>query len=646
MMNSKFKSGMLVVLHLLIFGLTTVFAADLAHVADKQEIAQPDQSGKVSLTRANWSWPAEFENQVIYIARSTGGDASSTILMKPLTPIVSPSDGIVLFSGSINEFEVGIVLAHSEGLFSVISSRYPWESSAANPLTGSAVIKGQTLAITKGGSLEIPVKWTLLRVQDDRLTRIRNLDQFTDSSQANQVGFASRAEVLKSIFSGKEIDTKRLMNVGPVQFMVDKKISPKDGTVINLNKTEIPLSHLINDELLLTAGLHDIEIISGRIFKTKQTSTFDAVLGGTSMVSIEATRDRDVVALNSGFVASTSESLKQEEKVMPSTSVGDGKIQDAQRERARLDQAAISDEKTRLAQLAAAKEQERRVQEARAREFAEETRARDELLRTARLRDEEVAKLRQQLAGLEEKKVSSDQTIVFANRRALVIGNDSYMQVSKLVNAREDARAIAESLTQLGYQVTLKLDLTEKGMKLALRNFKEQVGGGDEVMIFYAGHGVQIGAMNYLLPIDIAGESEEEIKDDGIQLQRVLDDMNERKAKFTLAMIDACRDNPFKSVGRNIGGRGLSPTTAATGQMVIFSAGAGQRALDKLGPTDKSKNGLFTRIFLKEMQKSGVSIDKVVRNVRNEVVGIARSVGHEQVPAIYDQVVGDFYFRR
>ncbi len=233
-----------------------------------------------------------------------------------------------------------------------------------------------------------------------------------------------------------------------------------------------------------------------------------------------------------------------------------------------------------------------------------------------------------------------------AQRRALVIGNDSYRHVAPLANAREDARSIAQGLTQVGYQVTLKLDLNEKDMKIALRNFKAQVEGGDEVLIFYAGHGVQIGAANYLLPIDITGESEEQIKDDGIQLQRILDDMSERKTKFTLAMIDACRDNPFKKSGRALGGRGLSPTTAATGQMVIFSAGAGQQALDKLGPGDQDKNGLFTRIFVKEMQKPGVSIDRLVRNVRNDVVNLAKSVGHEQVPAIYDQVIGEFYFRR
>ena len=296
-------------------------------------------------------------------------------------------------------------------------------------------------------------------------------------------------------------------------------------------------------------------------------------------------------------------------------------------------------EQARLAEEARTKEQARLAQEAKVKEQAR-------LAAEVRAKDEEVVKLRQQLAKLEEEKINRNQKTVFATRRALVIGNDSYMQVAKLVNAREDARAIADGLQQVGYRVTLKLDLNEKEMKAALRTFKGQVEGGDEVLIFFAGHGVQMGAANYLLPIDVTGENEEQIKDDSIQLQRVLDDMSERKAKFTLAMIDACRDNPFKTTGRNIGGRGLAPTTAATGQMVIFSAGAGQQALDKLGPTDKSKNGLFTRVFLKEMQKPGISVDKVVRNVRNEVVELAKSVGHEQVPAIYDQVVGEFYFRR
>jgi len=232
------------------------------------------------------------------------------------------------------------------------------------------------------------------------------------------------------------------------------------------------------------------------------------------------------------------------------------------------------------------------------------------------------------------------------NRRALVIGNDTYKSVAKLLNAREDARAMASNLTSVGYQVTLKLDLNEKEMKAAIRTFANQVQGGDEVLFFFAGHGVQLGATNYLLPTDIGGESEAQVRDEAIQLQRILDDMSDRKAKFTLAMIDACRDNPFKSSGRAIGGRGLAPTTAATGQMVIFSAGTGQQALDKLNNADKNKNGLFTRVFIQEMQKPSQSIDRVVKNVRNQVAELAKSVGHEQVPAIYDQVLGDFYFKK
>ncbi len=233
-----------------------------------------------------------------------------------------------------------------------------------------------------------------------------------------------------------------------------------------------------------------------------------------------------------------------------------------------------------------------------------------------------------------------------APRLALVIGNDSYKSVPKLIAAREDARTVATSLAALGYKVTLELDLSEKQMKAALRTFAAQVQGGDEVVFFFAGHGVQLGAANYLLPVDIAGESEIQVRDEAIQLQRVLDDMSERKAKFTLAIVDACRDNPFKTSGRTIGGRGLAPTSAATGQMIIFSAGTGQQALDRLGSSDKHKNGLFTRVFIEQMQRPGVSIDRVMKDVRAQVAERAKTIGHEQVPAIYDQVIGDFYFKR
>jgi hypothetical protein len=155
-----------------------------------------------------------------------------------------------------------------------------------------------------------------------------------------------------------------------------------------------------------------------------------------------------------------------------------------------------------------------------------------------------------------------------------------------------------------------------------------------------------LGGANYLLPVDLSGDEEEHVKDDAIQLQRILDDLAEQKAAFSLAIIDACRDNPFKGRGRNLATRGLAPTSAASGQMIVFSAGAGQQALDRLGDSDRSANGVFTRVLLREIEQSRQPIDRALKAVRAEVVRLARSVGHEQVPALYDQSVGDFYFSR
>jgi formylglycine-generating enzyme required for sulfatase activity len=232
-----------------------------------------------------------------------------------------------------------------------------------------------------------------------------------------------------------------------------------------------------------------------------------------------------------------------------------------------------------------------------------------------------------------------------SQRLALVIGNDSYRHVPKLDNARADARALAKALEAAGFVVTLKLDVDQKAMERALRAFKAQLVGGDEAVFYFSGHGVQLAGENFLLPVDIGGQTADQVRDDAVGLQRVLDDLHDQKARFSLAIIDACRDNPFKGLGKAIGGRGLAATAPATGQMVIYAAGTGQQALDRLNEQDRNPNGLFAREFLKEMSRPGVPVSQVLRNVRSEVVRLARTVGHEQVPALYDQAIGDFYFR-
>jgi hypothetical protein len=230
------------------------------------------------------------------------------------------------------------------------------------------------------------------------------------------------------------------------------------------------------------------------------------------------------------------------------------------------------------------------------------------------------------------------------HRLALVIGNDNYQHVTPLHNARSDARAVKTALKSVGFDVTLEEDVDLQRLKTALRTFKGKIAGGDQVVFYFSGHGVQFEGTNYLIPTDLVAQSAEQVMDDAVPLQRVLADMREVKARFALAIVDACRDNPFKGTGRAIGGRGLAPVTDASGEMVMYSAGAGQEALDRLGPQDNDPNGVFTRVLIREISKPGVPADQVLKHVKTQVVELAEGVHHEQVPALYDQSLGEFYF--
>ena len=403
-------------------------------------------------------------------------------------------------------------------------------------------------------------------------------------------------------------------------------------------------------------------LVSGRSLNSSSQAIVNQVILEEKQIQQEQAKraqlERDQRELAINMKAEKEKSLAEEKRIQ--TELVKSAQDKALAEKARFEQEKRLAEENKLqAQMVKLQAQEKEKADAIAK-LQQEKESKEKALSAQKMEEERIATLRKELekeirASLQNEAINAQAQatqktksapLIFANRKALVIGNDSYQAVTPLVNAREDAKVVAESLSSLGYKVSLRLDLTQKQFKSELRSFKGQVQSGDEVAIFYAGHGVQIASTNYLLPIDIAAQNEEEIKDDGVSLQRLLDDMNEKNAKFTLAMIDACRDNPFKGSGRALSSRGLAPTTAATGQMIVFSAGTGQQALDKLGPNDKSKNGLFTRVFIKEMQKPGLSVDRVVRNVRSEVVALAKSVGHDQVPAIYDQVVGEFYFKQ
>jgi hypothetical protein len=234
-----------------------------------------------------------------------------------------------------------------------------------------------------------------------------------------------------------------------------------------------------------------------------------------------------------------------------------------------------------------------------------------------------------------------------SQRYALAIGNDAYSQIDRLEKAANDARAMGRALEKAGFQTTVLTNASRIQMNQAINQFVDNIAGGGQGVFFFAGHGVQINNQNFLLPIEtLSPRREADLADQGVSLQAIQDKVAEAKAKFTLLVIDACRNNPLpKKAGRSLGGaRGLAQASSAEGQMVVFSAGANQQALDKLYDGDRDPNGVFTREFLPWVGKPGVSIRQAVQEVRGAVYARAKSVNHDQFPAVYDQVLGDFYF--
>lgn len=228
---------------------------------------------------------------------------------------------------------------------------------------------------------------------------------------------------------------------------------------------------------------------------------------------------------------------------------------------------------------------------------------------------------------------------------AITIGNDNYIKVPKLQKARNDADLMGANLQKVGYNVTILKDTSYKDMVFQIDKFISQIGSDDEVVFFYAGHGVQLKTGNYFLPIDLDVQSESVVEKTSYSLDELMEKLNETKARFKLIIIDACRDNPLAVKGRSVGGsRGLAPPEPPKGQMVIYSASRGQQALDALSDNDKNPNGVFTRIFANKLVTSQSSVETIAKSTQEEVEMLAKSINHEQRPAIYNESRGDFYF--
>ena len=234
-------------------------------------------------------------------------------------------------------------------------------------------------------------------------------------------------------------------------------------------------------------------------------------------------------------------------------------------------------------------------------------------------------------------------------RVALVVGNNDYRNVPKLLKAVNDAHLMAETLKQLGFTVMFADSLSRQKFVEILLSFDNALESGDTAFFFYSGRGFEITGQNYLLPVDVpaatAGQ-EELVRDSAVPADRIIEPLGKRVVRSAILVFDACRENPFqRSGGRGLpGGAGLAPMTQLPqGVFSLFSAGPRQSALDRLSDDDGNANSVFTRIFAKEVAKPGVSLVDVAQTTRRSVAALTDTAGHRQMPVSFDQMVDDVF---
>ncbi|MDP6953234.1 MAG: caspase domain-containing protein, partial [Alphaproteobacteria bacterium] len=223
------------------------------------------------------------------------------------------------------------------------------------------------------------------------------------------------------------------------------------------------------------------------------------------------------------------------------------------------------------------------------------------------------------------------------HRIALVIGNSAYRS-SPLVNPANDARLMATALRDNGFDVIEKLDVTQIEMKLAITTFGEKLDAaqGNAVGLFYyAGHGVQVGGVNYLIPIDAPIEKESHVSIYAVSANDVLATVEYARNALNIVVLDACRNNPFARSFRS-SVRGLAQMNAVTGTLIAYSTAPGQVALDGDG-----RNSPYTAALATAIREPGVPVERVFKNVRDAVL---ESTQGRQTPWEASSLTGpDFY---
>jgi hypothetical protein len=218
---------------------------------------------------------------------------------------------------------------------------------------------------------------------------------------------------------------------------------------------------------------------------------------------------------------------------------------------------------------------------------------------------------------------------------ALVIGNSDY-SASPLLNPANDARDMADALRDNGFEVLEYENLPDLAeMKKAIRSFGGRILDGGVGLFYYAGHGLQVGGRNYLIPTQAEIYSEEEVEFESMDVGFVLAQMENAGNRMNIIILDACRNNPFARSWRSTS-QGLAFIDAPTGTLIAYATAPGRVASDGTGD-----NGLYTEELLNQIGVEGQKIEDVFKQVRAAVV--ERS-GGKQTPWESSSLIGDFYF--
>jgi tetratricopeptide (TPR) repeat protein len=229
-------------------------------------------------------------------------------------------------------------------------------------------------------------------------------------------------------------------------------------------------------------------------------------------------------------------------------------------------------------------------------------------------------------------------------RVALVIGNSQYRNVEFLPNPQRDAEAVADTFRKLGFQVVAAQNLTLQQFRSAVDTFEEEVKkGADWAVIYFAGHGLEVGGVNFLVPVDAKLVADKDVKYEAVPLDDLLLAAGKAK-KLRLVILDACRNNPFvprmqKTMASRSIGRGFARVEPEAGTLVAYSAGDGQVAEDGDG-----EHSPFTQAFLKNVVQPRLEVGMLFRRVYDDV----RAATHDnQEPATHYSLPGElFYFAK